>query len=104
MAMTGTTLIPPGTGQSVCGDIFAGDCFVAHPNTKGCTDVACCQVVCTADPMCCTVAWDALCALVAQQNCTQCAPPNPCPADLNGDGIVDGGDLGIVLTSWGICP
>ena len=25
----------------------------------------------------------------------------PCPADLNGDGIVDGGDLGLLLAAWG---
>ncbi len=28
----------------------------------------------------------------------------PCPADLNGDGFVDGADLGILLASWGACP
>jgi hypothetical protein len=26
-----------------------------------------------------------------------------CPADLNGDGVVDGGDLLILLSSWGSC-
>ena len=103
--MSGTTLIPPGTGQGVCGDIFAGDCFVAHPTTKGCTDPDCCRIVCTADPLCCTASWDSLCAFIAQQNCPQCTTPvNTCPADLNNDGIVDGADLGILLTSWGICP
>jgi hypothetical protein len=25
----------------------------------------------------------------------------PCPADLNGDGIVNGGDLGLLLAAWG---
>ena len=30
---------------------------------------------------------------------TTCAPP--CPADLNGDHIVNGADLGIVLGNWG---
>jgi hypothetical protein len=28
----------------------------------------------------------------------------PCPADLNGDGQVDGADLAILLGSWGPCP
>jgi len=31
-------------------------------------------------------------------------PPSaatPCPADLNGDGVVDGADLGILLSAWG---
>jgi len=27
----------------------------------------------------------------------------PCPADLNGDGQVNGGDLGTLLGQWGIC-
>jgi len=31
------------------------------------------------------------------------ASPVPSPADLNGDGVVDGADLGILLNSWGPC-
>ncbi|MEY2713314.1 MAG: Dockerin type domain, partial [Planctomycetota bacterium] len=27
--------------------------------------------------------------------------PPPLPGDLNGDGVVDGADLGILLTGWG---
>lgn len=27
-------------------------------------------------------------------------PDAPCPGDLNGDGIVDGGDLGLLLVAW----
>jgi len=26
------------------------------------------------------------------------------PGDLNGDGVVDGADLGILLSAWGVCP
>ena len=29
---------------------------------------------------------------------------NPCPADLTGDGAVDGADLTLLLGSWGVCP
>ena len=29
--------------------------------------------------------------------------PDPCPADLNHDGAVNGTDLGILLNSWGMC-
>ena len=32
--------------------------------------------------------------------CTEC--PTPCPADLNGDGAVDGQDLAAVLAAWGL--
>lgn len=28
---------------------------------------------------------------------------NECPEDLNGDGLVDGGDAGLFLSYWGIC-
>jgi len=28
----------------------------------------------------------------------------PCPGDLNGDGFVDGADLGLLLNAWGACP
>jgi hypothetical protein len=28
----------------------------------------------------------------------------PCPADLNGDGAVNGADLGLMLGAWGACP
>ena len=27
-------------------------------------------------------------------------PPPPCPADLDGNGIVNGGDLGLLLAGW----
>ena len=29
--------------------------------------------------------------------------PTPCPADLTGDGRVDGSDLGVLLGAWGAC-
>jgi len=32
-----------------------------------------------------------------------CIAVNPCPADLNGSGTVDGADLAIILGSWGAC-
>jgi len=33
----------------------------------------------------------------------ECTAVNPCPADLNGDDIVDGNDLGSLLGQWGAC-
>ncbi|MFM9181915.1 MAG: GC-type dockerin domain-anchored protein [Phycisphaerales bacterium] len=33
---------------------------------------------------------------------TQCVS-TPCPADLNDDGLVNGDDLGVLLTAWGAC-
>lgn len=32
------------------------------------------------------------------------AGPTSDPADLNGDGAVDGADLGLLLQGWGACP
>ena len=32
------------------------------------------------------------------------APPSGCPSDLNGDGLVDAADLGLLIAAWGLCP
>lgn len=29
--------------------------------------------------------------------------PDACPADINQDGVVDGADLGLLLSAWGLC-
>ena len=29
---------------------------------------------------------------------------DPCPGDLNGDGVVDAADLGLLIAAWGACP
>ena len=29
--------------------------------------------------------------------------PIPCPTELNGDGVTNGGDLAILLAAWGEC-
>jgi len=31
-------------------------------------------------------------------------PPPPCPEDLNNDGVVDGGDIAVILNNFGPCP
>jgi len=33
----------------------------------------------------------------------ECTVVNPCPADLNGDDVVNGNDLGTLLGQWGAC-
>ncbi len=55
-----------------------GDCCVAN-GTPGCTDQTCCEVVCAADPLCCSGAWDALCASEAQTHCVTLCSGDPCP-------------------------
>lgn len=69
-------------------------CFSSHPD-PGCNNDECCALVCAADPFCCNVAWDSLCAAGASGLCAGCR------ADFNGDGFVNGADLGLLLGAWG---
>jgi hypothetical protein len=47
----------------------AGDCHSAN-GTPGCEDVECCEEVCQIyDPSCCSDAWDADCAMMAEYAC-----------------------------------
>ena len=60
----------------VCGDPDAGNCFDPDGNgTPGCNDLACCQAVCAADPFCCNVEWDSICAGDAADLCGNPACP-----------------------------
>jgi hypothetical protein len=45
-----------------------GSCFEGHSN-PGCDDESCCSGVCALDPRCCSVQWDADCALIARSLC-----------------------------------
>lgn len=71
----------------------AGDgcCFSEHPGA-GCNRSPCCSTVCDVAPSCCTVTWDESCATLAGIVC--------CPGDLDGNGVVDGADLGMLLAEW----
>ena len=82
-----------------CGDPNAGDCAVAHDNAF-CSDACCCAYVGSLDPFCITVRWDSFCVTAAAGCAANCSSA-PCPADLNGDTIVNGADLGIMLGDWG---
>lgn len=55
----------------------------------------------------CIVTWESECIALGGDwlegfPCTECPPP--CPGDVNGDGMVDGADLSIILGTWGPCP
>lgn len=52
-----------------------GSCFEPH-QTPGCSDGACCALVCTAEPLCCDLTWD--------DNCVDLAIAL-CPEDDDGD-------------------
>lgn len=80
---------------AACGVAGTPSCCVPHA-TGGCEDGECCAKVCAVDPFCCQTSWDNLCVDQVFSVCgIHC-----CTGDLNGDGVVDGGDLGILLASW----
>lgn len=57
-----------------CGSPDTLDCF--EPSTSPfCADASCCSAVCTADPFCCTSAWDDVCVSEANLYCVTCTLP-----------------------------
>ncbi|MEY4183412.1 MAG: hypothetical protein RLZZ217_2038 [Planctomycetota bacterium] len=83
-----------------CGEGTAGSCFSPQAGPF-CDSESCCPAVCAADPFCCNVQWDNFCVQGAY---AICAPPPACPPnqpDLDGNGIIDGADLAILLSQWG---
>ncbi len=68
----------PGTCPGVCPG--EGDCCAAN-GTPGCDDPACCGTVCSIDPYCCDVAWDASCVALAEANCAPGTCPGACPGE-----------------------
>ncbi len=77
-----------------CGDPATGSCYATHG--PACDDWGCCQMVCSVDMFCCDVQWDSYCVTEAIQICG--GPP--CPADLDGDGVVGPADLATLLGAW----
>lgn len=75
------TLCPDLCGVE-CGDECAGDCCTAHDN-PACNDSSCCSQVCAADPICCEVRWDFVCANTARALCG--GPNDACPRPECGD-------------------
>lgn len=43
------------------------NCFTT--GALGCTDIACCEMVCAIDPFCCQVKWDEICVDLAFKTC-----------------------------------
>jgi hypothetical protein len=64
-AVLATQLCPP---CDFCGDPASAPCTVVH-SMPGCSDAECCVRVCTIDPYCCGVTWDAVCVATAQAVC-----------------------------------
>lgn len=51
-----------------CGSLTAGSCLYPH-GTPACIDRECCNIVCDADPPCCTAEWDVFCVNGANLLC-----------------------------------
>lgn len=95
VAAATTLCVPSKLLESVCGVASHG---CTTPGEPGCADATCCAMVCSYAPDCCEIAWDAMCVELALRGC---APP--VAGDLNGDGIVNGADLALLLAGWGSC-
>jgi hypothetical protein len=65
------------------------DCFAAHA-TPGCDEQACCGSICAADPFCCAIEWDQVCADEAHGFCGDrfltCGPGAGSCTDPGGNG------------------
>ncbi len=70
-----------------CGASVTGSCTESH-DTPFCEDAACCEAVCSIDPICCSTAWDSFCVSFAEDRCRQgcgiesagpCFFPHPSP-------------------------
>ncbi|MFZ9915736.1 MAG: trypsin-like peptidase domain-containing protein, partial [Phycisphaerales bacterium] len=92
----GSATAAAGTLEVACSPVCGTgpSCTLEHAS-PGCNDAACCASVCTIDPFCCESNWDSVCVSRAVSSCFAR------PGDLNGDGIVNGIDLGTLLGAWG---
>jgi hypothetical protein len=67
--------------DSGCGS-SEGSCVEPHGGL-GCSDVECCESVCSIDPICCTLAWDDVCVSIAGTACGFQPPSNDsCPSAI----------------------
>jgi hypothetical protein len=57
----------PNANCTTCGP-GAGNCHAVHA-TPGCVDTTCCNLVCVADPTCCSQDWDQACVNQARASC-----------------------------------
>ena len=84
--------------ETVRGTFFGGNC-----SNTNCLEPIATGACCVASG--CTINTEAACTELGgswteSRSCDDC--PTTCPADLNGDGTVDGQDLAAVLAAWGL--
>lgn len=81
----------PGPGG---GGNTGGCCTSGGNGTVGCENASCEAAVCAADPFCCNLSWDGICATIAFDNAIlsgACSGVSDCPTG-NGGGPVTAGD------------
>ncbi|MDA1007739.1 MAG: hypothetical protein O2800_01860 [Planctomycetota bacterium] len=57
--------------ENFCGSTVSGSCTTPHSGPF-CSDIDCCNWVCSQDAACCTLSWDSSCAGLAAAGCTSC--------------------------------
>lgn len=79
-------------GES-CGSPLAGSCFEERTQPY-CNNFRCCNVVCSYEPSCCSVAWDATCVQFAEALCTSFTGdlPEPPPVGQKGNQFRERGE------------
>ena len=97
------------SAEAQCPPGAIGSCLSAHP-TPGCSDLVCCSTVCSIEPTCCTVSWDApcvdaanlLCQLCGSGNAGSCFAPHSTPACNNATccALVCGADPYCCQVTW----
>lgn len=111
LALANCALAPDPNVNVTC-NAASGSCFVPH-GQPGCSEPACCADVCTADPTCCSVGWDADCVSRATILCNNCGDldagscfwPHGNPGCIDGsccDRICNNVDPTCCTVSWDI--
>ena len=105
-AVTGACCLPDktcvdGLMQSECEDppnnADCGDCNQPDPNGEpGCSDQTCQDIVCAADPFCCDIGWDGICANEADDLC-ECGGVGGLGGEYQGDDSICDGPICIPL-------
>lgn len=82
-----------------CGLPESLSCLMPH-QSAGCDQIDCCGTVCSADPFCCDIAWDAFCVAGAQSDCDLPSCYGLCDGDFDANGKVDAMDMAVLLGAW----
>lgn len=87
-----------GFDTSGCVANGGGDCC-SPDGTPGCDDLGCTLAVCSSDPACCDLVWDADCVTAAEQVCLVCGGMPTCLEEDLGSDVGQAVDAGGNLTS-----